>query len=57
MKQFLQDGYTKIRPSMLRKDIALSFVSYFLMPEQRRVFAIIATGTSEIIFMDPVFIS
>lgn len=33
---------------MLREDTALSFVDYFLMPEQRRVFTIIPTGTSEI---------
>ena len=39
---------------MLREDIALSFVSYFLMPEQRRVFAIIPTGTSEI-FLQTLF--
>ena len=39
---------------MLREDIALSFVSYFLMPEQRRVFAIIPTGTYEIIITHPV---
>ena len=43
---------------MLREDTALGFVSYFLMPEQRRIFAIISTGTSEIIIRYPVlFIS
>ena len=50
----LQDGYTKTCPSMLREDIALSFVSYFLIPEQRRIFAIIPTGTYEIIIVHPV---
>lgn len=40
---------------MLREDIALSFVSYFLMPEPRQVFAIIPTGTSEIVIIHPVF--
>ena len=39
---------------MLQEDIAPSFVSCFLMPEQRRVFAIGPTGTSEIIIIHPV---
>ena len=39
---------------MLREDIALSFVSYFLMPEPRQVFAIIPTGISEIVIIHPV---
>ena len=39
---------------MLREHIALSFVSYFLMPEQRRVFAIIPAGTSENVIIHPV---